>query len=1024
MLRLTPRLLQRTSSTYSSLRTQSLDSLLRDRGSEDEVQQQVRFLRHFSGSASSPSLSIWRRKKEMGKEGLIVAKELKRLKSDAIRLDRFMRTHVSRLLKSDLLAVLAEFQRQDLVFLCMKTFKGIWHKKYHKSINDDKKLLQLFTSFWGCREVGKEAMEQIFVGRTLSVNVLAKSLASKLRAELTLDMDQADLLQKLIERIDRMEASFHELKEESIARAHSTPTSPHGSAPRRGNIGRMDDHVHSGGVNQMRHLRLEFPRFDDTDPVPWLNQAERFFKFHQIPPDQQVEVASFHLEKEALQWYHWLERQYDFISWGTFSEALISRFGPTEFEDYSANLKRLKQIGSLRDYQSEFERTSSRLPDLPTSHLVSFFIEGLKDDIRWDVKSQKPLTMFQAISLARLYEEKQVQVRKNSRFGLAKSGTSYNPPALSATPKTTTSNFKRLTVAEMKERREKGLCYNCDEKFTTNHRCKAQQFCIVGEGAPFMELEQSNSEDDEDNNIDEQSPELVDSPAISFHALMGSIAPQTMRVQGTIKREPVTMLIDSGSTHNFLNEKIAKRLGCRVQIGGELRVTVASGETLSSNGMWPQLPFTVQQEKFVADMYLLDFGGCDVVLGAQWLRTLGPILWDFANLWMKFTANEKDITIQGMTEPQTKFIKSTQAQHEIRNGASCAVLYMCSAGVESKEPTNPELLQSLEQYADIFEEPKGLPPARDQDHQINLLPRSRPVSEMFAIIYAITKWRPYLIGRRFTIRTDHRSLKYMMDQRVSTPTQQKWLSKLLGYDYEVIYKKGSENCVADALSRYTTDASLAAISTPEARWLQDLILEMANSPHVVGITQKIQAGSSDYPNYTIEHGQLRYKGRLVLDSNTDVTKVSMQQMHDSPEAGHIYDVVRKEIWYRPDMFFYRDMLMMLARNKKVDEAKWVWGDLKREEVLFDLHTHGDIIRSFLDSGLPSEAMELYEEMKRSPDPPISLPYRVILKGLLPYPELREKVKDDFLELFPNMIVYDPPEDLFEGEKWERGSDDD
>lgn len=82
--------------------------------------QQQWLFRHVSGLASSPSLSIWRRKKEMGKEGLIVAKELKRLRSNSVRLDRFIRSHVSRLLKSDLFAVLAEFQRQDQVFLCMK----------------------------------------------------------------------------------------------------------------------------------------------------------------------------------------------------------------------------------------------------------------------------------------------------------------------------------------------------------------------------------------------------------------------------------------------------------------------------------------------------------------------------------------------------------------------------------------------------------------------------------------------------------------------------------------------------------------------------------------------------------------------------------------------------------------------------------------------------------------------------------------------------------------------------------------
>ncbi|KAL9260535.1 Pentatricopeptide repeat-containing protein [Drosera capensis] len=132
----------------------------------------------------------------------------------------------------------------------------------------------------------------------------------------------------------------------------------------------------------------------------------------------------------------------------------------------------------------------------------------------------------------------------------------------------------------------------------------------------------------------------------------------------------------------------------------------------------------------------------------------------------------------------------------------------------------------------------------------------------------------------------------------------------------------------------------------------------------------------------------------------------------------LYDVVRKEIWYRPDMFFYRDMLMMLAKNKKVDEVKRVWADLKGEEVLFDQHTFGDIMRAFLDSGLPKEAMDIYDEMRQSPDPPLSLPYRVILKGLVPYPELREKVKDDFLELFPGLGGAEP---LIDGERTHRRS---
>nr|GLL17262.1 pentatricopeptide repeat-containing protein At1g62350-like [Ipomoea trifida] len=137
----------------------------------------------------------------------------------------------------------------------------------------------------------------------------------------------------------------------------------------------------------------------------------------------------------------------------------------------------------------------------------------------------------------------------------------------------------------------------------------------------------------------------------------------------------------------------------------------------------------------------------------------------------------------------------------------------------------------------------------------------------------------------------------------------------------------------------------------------------------------------------------------------------------------VYEVVRKEIWYRPDMFFYRDMLLMLAKNKRVDVAKKVWEDLESEGVLFDQHTFGGLVRAFLDSGLYDEAMHIYDEMRNSTDPPLSLPYRVILKGLLPYPDLREKVKDDFLELFPDMIIYDLPEDLFDDEEWRKENED-
>jgi hypothetical protein len=77
--------------------------------------------------------------------------------------------------------------------------------------------------------------------------------------------------------------------------------------------------------------------------------------------------------------------------------------------------------------------------------------------------------------------------------------------------------------------------------------------------------------------------------------------------------------------------------------------------------------------------------------------------------------------------------------------------------------------------------------------------------EMLAILHALKKWHPYLMGRHFKVKTDHYSLKYFLEQRLSSEEQQKWVTKMLGYDFEIIYKKGKQNVVVDALSRKDED---------------------------------------------------------------------------------------------------------------------------------------------------------------------------------------------------------------------------
>jgi hypothetical protein len=135
-------------------------------------------------------------------------------------------------------------------------------------------------------------------------------------------------------------------------------------------------------------------------------------EYYQTPLYQRIRIASFHMEGDVLIWFQDVDDAGQFPTWEAFLQALLTRFGPT-YDDPMESLMRLRQVSSMTDYTSQFEALSNRL---------SYFLTGLKDDIRLPVRMLHPPNLVAAFGLAKLQEEYPL----TSRWPLRSASTTFS----------------------------------------------------------------------------------------------------------------------------------------------------------------------------------------------------------------------------------------------------------------------------------------------------------------------------------------------------------------------------------------------------------------------------------------------------------------------------------------------------------------------------------------------------------------------------------------------------------------------
>ena len=170
-------------------------------------------------------------------------------------------------------------------------------------------------------------------------------------------------------------------------------------------------------------------------------------------------------------------------------------------------------------------------------------------------------------------------------------------------------------------------------------------------------------------------------------------------------------------------------------------------------------------------------------------------------------------------------------------------------------------------------------------------PRSRGLStyekEYMAVLMAVQQWRSYLQHAEFTIFTDQQSLVQLTDQHLHTTWQQKLFSKLVGLQFRIVYKPGTANQVADALScKSFHDSACAAISVVAPTWIQEVVSGYAADPTSSEMIAKLTIDPAAMPGFSLWDGVLRQGPHIWIGDNKVLQQKILHAIHSSALGGH------------------------------------------------------------------------------------------------------------------------------------------
>lgn len=497
------------------------------------------------------------------------------------------------------------------------------------------------------------------------------------------------------------------------------------------------------------YKKMEMPTFAGQNPFDWIARAERNFRVTQSSEEYKMELVSLSLSEDALCWFNYELEFRPFRDWTEFKRRLLSRFAESFERTPGKRLFGIQQHGSAAAYIKEFQELASQVR-VAEENLIDIFFNGLKQELKEVIKMKEPKTLPDHIEtilkmedseFCRLLAAGKSQEQRGGRYSsnsTNKTSATYIAPWK---PKQTTvdsgqkqvekqgqpkvneknNNPIKLSDTEYDYKRRNGLCFKCPEKWSKTHLCKNKTLQVM---VVCQDMDMELIEEEFHKAYD--GGEVTEIMELSLQSFLGQSSPTTTKINGRNAKIGVVVLIDSGATHNFISPDVVKR--AHLQPVSQHNFTVLVGIWLQVQGsqVCNKVPLQLQGMQITTDFIVLEPGSADIVLGVQWLRTLGKCEVDWDKQELSFLTKTGRVTLQGDVEIPNSINNNNAEATGIEWDGNEISLFSFAEQQEDSVLVAVRLL--LDEYKRVFEEPTELPPVRGFEHAIRLCVGTKPIS--------------------------------------------------------------------------------------------------------------------------------------------------------------------------------------------------------------------------------------------------------------------------------------------------------